>query len=185
MPLARARTLLSLIWQLNFSNSRGTKKAEWRSSNWQVFDSTICNELPKKHLRKKQAILESRYRAARHVNKEVLALYYWVGNYVSVHSRTDAWNTNAIATISKMLQQELPGLTGFSETNIKNMRIFYETWSPILNRQPLAADLDNILNLNMLLNRQLMSADLSERDFECFLSVGFTHHREIIERQKQ
>ena len=26
----------------------------------------------------KQAILESRYRAARHVNKEVLALYYWV-----------------------------------------------------------------------------------------------------------
>lgn len=130
----------------------------------------------------KQAILESRYRAARHVNKEVLALYYWVGNYVSLHSRTDAWNTNAIATISKMLQQELPGLTGFSETNIKNMRIFYEAWSPILNRQPLAADLDNILNLNMLLNRQLMSADLSERDFECFLSVGFTHHREIIRK---
>ena len=51
----------------------------------------------------KQAILENRYRAARHVNKEVLALYYWVGNYVSVHSRIDAWNTNAIATISKML----------------------------------------------------------------------------------
>lgn len=44
------------------------------------------------------------------------------------------------------------------------MRIFYEAWSPILNRQPLAADLDNLLNLNMLLNRQLMSADLSERD---------------------
>jgi len=30
----------------------------------------------------KQAILESRYRAARLVNKEMLALYYWVGNYV-------------------------------------------------------------------------------------------------------
>ena len=91
----------------------------------------------------KQAILESRYRAARHVNREVLALYYWVGNYVSVHSRTDAWNTNAIHTISKLLQQELPGLSGFSETNIKNMRIFYEAWNPVLNRQLLAADLDN------------------------------------------
>jgi len=42
----------------------------------------------------------------------------------------------------EMLQQELPGLTGFSETNIKNMRIFYETWSPILNRQLTSADLD-------------------------------------------
>ena len=130
----------------------------------------------------KQAILESRYRAARHVNKEVLALYYWVGNYVSVHSRTDAWNTNAIPTISKMLQQELPGLKGFSETNIKNMRIFYETWSPILNRQTSAADLDNVLNINVLSNRQLVSADLSESDFECFLSIGFTHHREIIRK---
>lgn len=95
----------------------------------------------------KQAILESRYRAARMVNKEMLALYYWVGNYVSVHSRTDAWNTNAIATISRMLQQELPGLTGFSETNIKNMRIFYEVWCSVLNRQPLAADIGKTLDV--------------------------------------
>lgn len=130
----------------------------------------------------KQAILESRYRAARQVNKEVLALYYWVGNYVSVHSRTDAWNTNAIATISKLLQGELPGLTGFSETNIKNMRIFYEAWSPVMNRQPIAADLVKEPNVSILPNRQLTAADLSEKDFECFLNVGFTHHREILRK---
>ena len=128
----------------------------------------------------KQAILESRYRAARHVNKEMLTLYYWVGHYVSVHSRVDAWKTNAIGVISKMLQQELPGLTGFSETNIKNMRIFYEAWSPVLNRQMSSADWDNVLDVKLLLNRQLTAADLNEDDFELFLCVGFTHHREII-----
>lgn len=32
----------------------------------------------------KEAILESRYRAARLVNKEVLALYYAIGGYISV-----------------------------------------------------------------------------------------------------
>lgn len=130
----------------------------------------------------KQAILESRYRAARLVNKELLSLYYWVGNYVSVHSRTDSWNTNAIATIAKMLQQELPGLTGFSETNIKNMRIFYEAWSPVLNRQLSSADLDIPQNVNELQNRQIVSADLSEEDFACFLNVGFSNHREIIRK---
>ena len=130
----------------------------------------------------KQAILESRYRAAKLVNKEMLALYYWVGNYVSEHSRVDAWNTHAIATISKMLQQELPGLTVFSETNIKNMRKFYETWCPFLNRQLLSADLDNGLNINELLNRQITSADLSEDDMDCFLKVGFSTHREIIRK---
>jgi predicted nuclease of restriction endonuclease-like (RecB) superfamily len=130
----------------------------------------------------KQAILESRYRAARMVNKEMLALYYWVGNYVSVHSRVDAWNTNAIAAISKMLQQELPGLTGFSETNIKNMRTFYETWCPVLNRQLTSADLNKQLDMNDLVNRQITSADLSEEDYDCFLRVGFSIHREIIRK---
>ena len=130
----------------------------------------------------KQAILESRYRAAKLVNKEMLALYYWVGNYVSVHSRVDAWNTHAIATISQMLQQELLGLTGFSETNIKNMRTFYEVWSPVLNRQLTAADLDNGFTIKYLSNRQPMAADLSDDDLTCFFSVGFTHHREIIRK---
>lgn len=130
----------------------------------------------------KEAILQSRYRAARLVNKEMLALYYWVGNYVSVHSRVGAWNTNAIEFISKLLQQELPGLTGFSETNIKNMRIFYETWSPVLNRQLTSADLENPQNIKDLLNRQMTSADLSPEDFECFLNVGFSNHREIIRK---
>lgn len=147
-------------------------------------DYTITPEYIKAVKDIKQAILESRYRAARHVNKEVLALYYWVGSYVSVHSRVGAWNTNAIGVISKMLQQELPGLTGFSETNIKNMRIFYEAWNPVLNRQPLAADSDKELDISMLLNRQLTTADLGETDFEYFLTVGFTHHREIIRNTK-
>lgn len=100
----------------------------------------------------------------------MLSLYYWVGNYVSVHSRVGAWNTNAIGVISKMLQQELPGLTGFSETNIKNMRIFYEAWSPVLNRQMSSADFEKELNVS----------DLSEADYDCFLKVGFSNHREIL-----
>jgi hypothetical protein len=59
----------------------------------------------------KEAILESRYRAARLVNKEVLALYYAIGGYISVQSRAARWGSNAIGTISELLQQELPGLT--------------------------------------------------------------------------
>ena len=130
----------------------------------------------------KQAILKSRYRAVQQVNREILSLYYWVGNYVSVNSRAGTWNTNAIATISKLLQQELPGLTGFSETNIKNMRTFYEEWSPILNWQPLAADTENSLIIIELPNRQPLAADLTADDFECFMNIGFTHHREIIRK---
>ncbi len=128
----------------------------------------------------KEAIQISRYRAAKLVNKEVLALYYWVGNYVSVKSRTGAWNTHAIATISQQLQQELPGLKGFSETGIKDMRIFYEAWSPYLNWQPSVADLKNILLFDPFENRQPAVADLSAADMEYFVQVGFSLHRQVI-----
>ena len=37
----------------------------------------------------KQAILQSRYTAARLVNREMLALYYAVGEYISLNSRTN------------------------------------------------------------------------------------------------
>ena len=44
----------------------------------------------------KEAILESRYRAARLVNKEVLALYYAIGGYISVQSRAARWGSKRI-----------------------------------------------------------------------------------------
>ena len=65
--------------------------------------------------------------------------YFFVkGCYVSKNSREGFWGKGAIETISQQLQKELPGLRGFSATNIKNMRSFYEEWSPFVNRQPMA-----------------------------------------------
>ena len=86
----------------------------------------------------KEAILRSQYRAASSVNKEQLSLYYGIGCYVSKNSREGFWGKGAIEAISRQLQKELPGLRGFSATNIKNMRSFYEEWSLFVNRQPMA-----------------------------------------------
>ena len=89
----------------------------------------------------KSAILQSRYKAAALANRELLSLYYGIGEFVSRKSREGAWGTRAIDQISNQLQQELPGLRGFSAANIKNMRLFYEAWCDILNRQLATDDL--------------------------------------------
>ena len=68
----------------------------------------------------KEAILRSQYRAATSVNKEQLSLYYGIGRYVSKNSRIGFWGKGAIEQISSLLQKELPGLRGFSTSNIKN-----------------------------------------------------------------
>ena len=110
----------------------------------------------------KEAILRSQYRAATSVNKEQLSLYYGIGRYVSKNSRIGFWGKGAIEQISSLLQKELPGLRGFSTSNIKNMRVFYEEWEPVLNRQPLA----------------------DEFNWSDFFSIGFSHHTEIISKAK-
>lgn len=124
----------------------------------------------------KQAILKSRYSAAVLANREMLMLYFGIGEYISDNSRTGTWGTNAIETISLQLQKELPGLRGFSATNIKNMRLFYETWA---NRQLPTADIISA-NSQIIIDRQLSTVDLTTEEADAFLRVGFTQHREII-----
>ena len=72
----------------------------------------------------KEAIQNTRLRTSRLVNRELLSLYYAIGKYISLNSRSAQWGTGAIAAISQNLQQELPGLRGFSEGNMRKMRIF-------------------------------------------------------------
>ena len=137
----------------------------------------------------KQAILESRYRAARHVNKEVLALNYGIGRFISINSRSAKWGSNAIAVISSLLRQELPGVKGYSEASIKMMRTFYEEWRCLFeNRQLSIDDLGNQLMLSHINDkieiRQLVTDELSASDLACFLNVGFTNHYVILTKTK-
>lgn len=138
----------------------------------------------------KQAILLSRYKAARQANNVQLSLYFGIGQYVSFHSRSGAWGTGAIDVISAQLSRELPGLRGFSPTGIKRMRTFYETWSDVLvNRPNPSDDIKNgicaipettQIDVNLLnTNRPTPLDDLHPNATNMFLMLGFSHHYEI------
>lgn len=79
----------------------------------------------------KNAILSAQYEAARSANNIQLMLYYSVGRYISQNTRKGKWGTGAIASISRLLKQDMPGLRGFSASNLKRMRTFYEEWNDL------------------------------------------------------
>jgi predicted nuclease of restriction endonuclease-like (RecB) superfamily len=144
-------------------------------------DITIYLEAVKKI---KNAILQRRYRVAVNANAELLSLYYSVGRYTSDNTRSGKWGTKAIEEISKLLQSELPGLRGFSATNIRNMRIFYEEWVQTLEPiRQLATDESNTDMENIAIH-QLPTDELRQNDLTAFLRTGFTHHIEIISKRK-
>jgi len=132
----------------------------------------------------KSAILQSRYRTAESANSEMLSLYYNVGRYISANTRHGKWGTGAVESISTLLQGEIPGLHGFSPSNMKNMRAFFEQWSTELerDRQTASADLSDITGLALF--RQTASAELDANKAAAFCRVGFSHHREILRKCK-
>ena len=142
----------------------------------------------------KAAILKSRYTAARLANRELLLLYFKVGQYVSNNSREGFWGTGAIAEISKRLTQELPGLRGFSEGNIKKMRLFYEAWKDVFsNRSPLtnefSEDSSNSANRSLPTNEfpkdfELRIVTDAEITLDEFFAVSFTNHILIVMSEK-
>ena len=66
----------------------------------------------------KTAILQGQYAASKGSNRIQLATYFAIGKYISQNSRQGFWGKGAIESISEQLRRELPGLRGFSATNI-------------------------------------------------------------------
>lgn len=131
------------------------------------------------------AILRSQYQAAKLVNREILSLYYGIGRYISRNSRKGSWGTGAIRTISERLRKELPGLRGFSESSLKNMRMFYEEWSLILEANPAGENKSPIaigdLNISLLLS---LKSPVVTGDLGNFTDLSFTHHILILTGEK-
>ena len=143
----------------------------------------------------KQAILDAQYEAAKGVNNIQLMLYYSVGRFISLNTRKNKWGTNAIATISQLLKQDMPGLRGFSESNIKKMRIFYEEWRDLDENKSFIQtnEFESVANVvdpqrNMISFVQTNEIQIQHFNFPSidafpandFRSIGFTHHYNIL-----
>jgi len=77
----------------------------------------------------KQQILASRYIVAKIANAESLRLYFTIGKMVNNEINKQNWGSNVLEDVAKRLQEELPGLRGFSGKNIYKMRQFYNNWN--------------------------------------------------------
>ena len=142
----------------------------------------------------KTAILQGQYAAAKGTNRIQLATYFAIGKYISLNSRHGFWGKGAIETISEQLRRELPGLRGYSPSNMKNMRLFYEKWSVLDSKSPIAIGKSSEQNSTIAIGelqsedyqidiyRSLSVDNVVDLPIEVFFSVPFTHHIRILEK---
>lgn len=115
----------------------------------------------------KAAILQSRYQAARLVNKELVLLYLNIGKKINENAEKMVWGNKVLEQISTELQHELPGLRGFSAANLKKIRVFASFWN---ERFPIGSTLSNQLP--------------NPLESDVFFSVSFSHHYLIASKSK-
>lgn len=93
----------------------------------------------------KSAIQQTRRTMMLNANKNALALYYGIGRYISQSQKKSNWGDKVLETISSLLQQEMPGLRGFSKTQLKRMKSFYLAWKEYFNVPSISQNNANIV----------------------------------------
>jgi predicted nuclease of restriction endonuclease-like (RecB) superfamily len=77
----------------------------------------------------KARVATSRYKAALHVNKELILLYHHIGCQILAAQANKGWGAKIIDQLSKDLRSEFPEMKGFSAQNLKYMRKFAEEYT--------------------------------------------------------
>lgn len=142
----------------------------------------------------KAAILKGQYEAAKGVNRIQLLTNFAIGKYVSLNTRYGVWGSGALKAISERLRKLLPGLRGYGETQLKEMRLFYEGWSFIDSNSSVATDelsgedssvitdkLQRIANVDDILGLIKIETPL-DFPMEDYLKTPFTHHTVLLRR---
>lgn len=87
----------------------------------------------------KARVQVARVKAGLAANKELLALYWDIGNLILSRQKKEGWGSKVIDRLSLDLQRELPGQQGFSPRNLNYMRAFAEAWpAGLILQQPVA-----------------------------------------------
>jgi predicted nuclease of restriction endonuclease-like (RecB) superfamily len=85
-------------------------------------------ELQKQFSYISQLIAEAKTRAYQAVNRELVTLYWHIGEYASEQVRAKAWGKSVVKELSSFIQQSEPNIVGFSSQNIWRMIQFYEAY---------------------------------------------------------
>lgn len=73
-------------------------------------------------------IKEAKQKAYHAVNKELVTLYWQVGEYISQQVEKKAWGKSVVKELSEFINHTEPNIVGFSPQNIWRMKQFYETY---------------------------------------------------------
>lgn len=97
----------------------------------------------------KQKVRHSQYEALKTVNTHLINLYWEIGKSIS-EKQSENWGKSIVVTLSKELQNEFPGIGGFSVGNLWLMAQFYSEFHTVEFLVPLVREISWSKNITIL-----------------------------------
>lgn len=127
----------------------------------------------------KKRISDAQYEALRQVNLQLIDLYWDLGKMIVSRQKKHNWGKAIVQSLSRDLQGEFPGMSGFSSQNLWYMRQFYLTYKGKKKLQPLVGEISWAKHL-VIISR---CKDDSEREFYIKMTKKFGWTKNVLIHQ--
>lgn len=124
-------------------------------------------------------IQQSQIKASLAVNRELIQLYWELGQQIVEKQETAKWGSGFIDQLSKDLKAEFPNIGGFSVSNLKYCKQFFLFYSSNQIRQQLVDEFETTNN-QQLIKSQQAALQLGDELFK----IPWGHHIVIIQKIK-
>ncbi len=98
----------------------------------------------------KERIRSAQYNAIRAVNRELIGLYWDIGEMIVTRQHGETWGKSVVNNIAQDLRQEFPKITGFSASNLWRMKLFYESYQLSEKLAPMVREIGWTHNLTIM-----------------------------------
>lgn len=135
----------------------------------------------------KERFYSHRLKASCAINGYLLDFYWKLGRDIEAKQYTNTYGSGFYKNLSQDLKNEMPGVKGFSPTNLKYMSYFYKLYAPLQANCPQLAD--NFIEDLYIADIQRVVAQSKNRpqtadDFKLLFLIPWDHHRRIIDKCK-
>ena len=127
----------------------------------------------------KERIYKAQYDALKSVNKELINLYWDIGKSIVAKQKKLGWGKSIVETLAKDLQDEFPGIQGFSSANLWRIRNFYITYQENKKLAPLVREISWTKNVIIM---ERCKDDL-QREFYIKITKKFGWTKDVLINQ--
>src|SRR5659263_645204 len=85
----------------------------------------------------KQRVRSAQYEALKAVNKDLISLYWDIGQMIVERQKEAKWGKSVVEHLAKDLRIEFPGMSGFSAQNLWRMKQFYQSYAQNTKLSPM------------------------------------------------